>query len=148
MIVRPVIAVDPAWIDRLWAKIDVPLLDDGPNVTACWKWTGAHSQSGWRGVFYPSFSLPNGTRGGLRVRVNRLLILLFHARTIEQVPVESGEQWVAWLIRANVYHRHVEASHECDRAWCVNPDHLRWRIHAENVASQTHRRRRARAAAV
>ena len=58
--------------ERVKFYTNIPLSQDGtPNLEVCHNWTGATSQSGRRGVWYPIL------RVGRRVmRVNRLLLLL------------------------------------------------------------------------
>lgn len=73
------------------------------------------------------------------VRVNRLLLLLKTAPI--DVPRDLGEAFFDWLDRAQANYRHVEAAHTCDNSECVNPGHLVWETHSENMTRQAERNR-------
>lgn len=104
-------------------------------VTQCWNWTGALSQSGWRGVFYAA-----GWAHGRVWRLNRLILICYEGIDGE-FRVAPEESWEDWLERARRYYQGVEAAHTCDNAKCINPQHLEWKGHRANISEQVARRR-------
>lgn len=107
----------------------------------CWRWTGAMSQSGWRGCFYPVMFIGGAAKNGGRLwRVNRLVL------TFYTLVKRSEETRAEYLQRAIAAYVEYEASHSCDHSYCVNPEHLVWESHPENVTQQARRRARARQA--
>lgn len=107
--------------------------------TGCWRWTGGFSQSGRRGCFYPNMRVGGARAKGGRVwRVNRLVL------TFATVPRLPGESLAAYLQRAILDRAPWEAAHTCDHSYCVNPGHLQWESHPENVQQQARRRAVAR----
>ncbi len=98
--------------------------------TGCLRWTGAMSQSGWRGVFYPVMRFHGYWR------INRLLCCLQEASLLEC----TASTLPATLWALNTHHAGDEASHTCDLAACVNGDHLAWQSHRQNVIDQAARR--------
>lgn len=109
------------------------------SPTGCWIWAGALSQSGGRGVFYPVMRLDRRM-----VRIPRLVLYLGARATHPQRDGETFRQWLSRVRRAHVW---AEASHRCDHSTCVNPQHLGWETHRDNVQGQANRRRQEAAAA-
>lgn len=106
-------------------------------VTECWNWTGALSQSGWRGVFYPAVRVGFPPR---RVwRVNRLILILYTGP--KEYPQWPEEPFPAYLERLRACYQHAEAAHSCDHSLCINPEHLEWKGHRDNIQEQAARRR-------
>jgi hypothetical protein len=130
-------ATQRSFFDRLETKIQ----KGEPNT--CWKWLGAFSWSGYRGVCYPSFRI--GGRKYRAFRVNRLLLILKQGSV--DVPMLEGEVFEDWILRVNAQYRRFDAAHTCDNAGCCNDQHLVWQEHGENIAEQV-RRRRVKAAEV
>lgn len=100
-----------------------------PDRPECRFWTGAHSQSGGRGVFYPCWQFD-----GVTWRINRLVLLL------DELPPHP-EPWTvlglgAALLAANRLHLAEDASHidSCQEARCIRREHLFWEDHAANAA--------------
>ena len=71
-------------------------------------------------------------------RINRLVLTCF---TVAPLP---GESFAVYLQRAIVDRVTFEAAHTCDHSYCVNPAHLQWESHPENVQQQARRRAVAR----
>lgn len=118
-------------LKRLWAKVIIG------DPDTCWRWIGAKSRSGQRRVYYPVISQGLGKTGHSRIwRVGRLLLVLEYGP--KDVPKEAGEDFRTWLGRANKFYRDqdLEAGHQCDNSECVNPGHLAWETHLENVSRQ------------
>ena len=106
-------------------------------ATGCWNWTGAMSQSGRRGVFYPA-----GKVFGRYWRLNRFVLICFHGfRDVPRLPTDS---WSDWLDRTRRFYAPFDASHSCDNARCLNPRHLVFESHVANVTGQTARRAQSR----
>lgn len=122
-------------IEALWLSMGQRSRFDA--ATGCLRWTGAMSQSGYRGVFYPVLRL--GGRKGKMWRVNRLALCLAEVESLD--PTLTGVALTTALEEVNRRHRHRESSHECDEARCVLAAHLRWRGHRDNVQDQAARRR-------
>lgn len=122
---------------RLVARLDA----DQRAVFDCWRFTGAHSQSGRRGCFYPVIREGHGSR---RVwRVNRLTLILYQGPLV--VLRDPGEPFIEWLSRARRFYAGDDASHEvCDRGTCSNPAHLEFTSHAMNLRGQASRRAASR----
>jgi len=97
--------------------------------SGCWRWTGALSLSGRRKVRYPALRW-----AGHIWRVNRLLLVAAVA------PLD-----LLWQTNREFF-ADYDASHTCDHAWCVNPDHLCWETHCANVQNQAKRKQQERAA--
>lgn len=108
--------------------------------TGCWLYRGAHSQSGYRGVFYPCVRLGSRSDGTRRVwRLNRLMAMLYHGPA--DLPQRTEEPFLGWLERLRVYYQGMDASHGCDHAGCINPEHLSFAGHRANVQEQQERKR-------
>lgn len=112
-------------IERILRRVKV-------TPSGCWEWTGAMSQSGYRGVFYPHIKLR-----GRNWRLNRLMLILH--RGLTDVPRHDTESWSDWLDRCRTHYNGVESSHACDNARCIHPLHLDWKTHHENIAEQVDR---------
>jgi hypothetical protein len=107
----------------------------------CWQFNGAHSRGGKREVGYPHIKLGQGLG---TIRVNRLVLLL--QEVPERVFVRGTEaDLLLWLLRLNRQHVSQDAAHQCDAhglgSRCVNPRHLRWEAHPDNVKSGVARKR-------
>lgn len=125
--------------ERLEEKIlRIRLPNEAIDYTACHLWSGSHSQSGYRGVFYPILR-GNKYHGWPVLRVNRLVLILEYGPV--EVPPEPDESFDTWFARALKHYAGLEASHTCDNSMCVNFTHLEWKGHADNVATQVARRR-------
>lgn len=118
-------------LDRLWRKVD----RRGPDE--CWLWTAGSSRSGRREVNYGE--IREGGLGSRMLRANRLVLLLKTAPT--DVPRDADESLVDWLRRANRWYAHLDAAHMCDVSLCCNPEHLKWKTHADNISDQRLRER-------
>lgn len=114
----------PAIYQRIAARTTI-------QPSGCLYWTGAVSQSGWRGVFYPVMRVR-----GQYWRINRLLCCLAEA---DAYPVVVNlPEFLEYL---NRLHRGDDASHTCDHASCVNGDHVIWQSHRLNIQDAAQRRR-------
>lgn len=76
----------------------------------CWRWTKA--VTGRPGREYGVFAAQGQT-----FRANRVALA-------SRVPEPPGGAW---------------ALHDCDVTWCVNPDHLHWGDHADNMREAAER---------
>lgn len=87
-------------------------------------------------------------RGSHCWRVARLLLVLRDGPI--EVPADDDEPFLDWLRRARRYYHDldVEASHTCDNSECVNPGHLLWETHQDNLARQRERKLRRQEARV
>jgi hypothetical protein len=119
-------AIVAAFCDRFWSKVTIAGADD------CWLWRAGVSRSGRREVDYGCFW--EGRPSSRTWRANRLALLLESAPA--SVPRALDEPFIAWLVRANAEYRAYEAAHGCDVSMCVNPRHLAWLTHAENIHQQ------------
>lgn len=92
-------------IRNFWKKVAVPRLESGaPDFSQCWPWIGAQT----KGI---------ARYGHLRVgpktwmKAHRFVLALFTGC----LPDDQ------------------DAAHECHNKLCVNPSHLKWEGHKENV---------------
>lgn len=114
----------------------------GPDP--CWRWTGGRSLSGRRRVRYPALFW-----GSHVWRVNRLVLVLTEGWIlVGELPGAATSlaafdtlEACCWAINRAL--EHLDASHTCDQAWCVNPGHLTFEGHRENVQRQKARQRSA-----
>ncbi len=137
---------EPRW----WAHADrfgllsrlAERLDRTAGLHACWTFLGAHSRGAKREVAYPNLRL--GPKGYGPIRVNRLVLLL------EEVPQRvlargTDADLLLYILRGNRAHARHDSAHQCDArglgAACVNPAHLAWEPHADNVRSGVARKR-------
>lgn len=127
----------PTLYARLQAKSRPATFGGGCRI-----WSRAYSQSGQRRVRYPSLWVgPHDNAGGGRAwRVNRLVLVL---AALPDFPRRPREPLHRWLWRVNRAHRHLEASHTCDTAACIEAGHLVWLPHDQNVSEQADRRHAA-----
>lgn len=88
---------------RFWAKVDM-----SRGLFACWTWKGAHSKKR-RGVRRPHIRL--GGRGTKMVSAARVALFL-----------QTGD-WGDGR----------EPLHSCDNPGCINPSHLGYGTHQENM---------------
>lgn len=107
-----------------------------PSRPECRYWSGAHSQSGGRGVFYPCYQFD-----GVTWRINRLVLLL------EELPPHP-EPWTILglgkaLLELNLRHLDEDASHipACQDARCIRREHLAWEPPKDNRARREMRPR-------
>lgn len=123
----PLVAPPPTALEVLRARLTArqkPAAGDH----GCQFWLGAHSQSGYRGVFYPVLQV-----GAKLYRVNRLVLLL------EDLPPEAAQMDRVQLIQALTAlgraRHHFDTSHVvCQEARCTTRAHLDWETHQANVA--------------
>lgn len=108
------------WLTRFWAKVDQSA---GPD--SCWRWRGTHNLAGgttrieWtKNTRRPRFRLRAERRGHLtHAYVARIILSLD-----DGVPLDEREGWYAC-------HKPGVCAHD----WCINPQHLYWGTHEENV---------------
>ena len=109
---------DERFLARFWAKIDIPLNDDGtPNADACWLWTGARTRGTAAINRYGSIKLNGGKR---TIRAHRVALAVYSG----EMPAD----------------KHAAHSPTCASTLCCNGRHLSWETFEENSVRDLARR--------